>query len=184
MIDLFLVYKFIRRLAEPFIKWDAFKEGIIDKNGNILISRKKLKTRKQKDAFGVFDLMILNLKKLLSKVPGGQSKLASYASALWLIREWNHFTNGTLLTEEVTDKQIEESVTIFNNRYGNYITDQKNVNSFFDLNEKKYIEEEPVVNNVGSGNIAGVDPDGEPVFTKIQQHKYRKKNLKDLMSRK
>ena len=31
VVDLFLVYQFVRRLATPFEKWEAYKEGIIDR---------------------------------------------------------------------------------------------------------------------------------------------------------
>jgi hypothetical protein len=61
MVDLFLVYKFIRQLTKSFVNWDAYKEGIIDKDGKILIKRKDLKTQKEKSAFGVLELMILNI---------------------------------------------------------------------------------------------------------------------------
>ena len=64
-VDLFLVYQFVRRLATPFEKWDAFKEGVIDKSGTVLI-KKKERTSKQKKAFGLFDVMVMNLKKLLA----------------------------------------------------------------------------------------------------------------------
>ena len=87
IVDLFLVFNFIKRLVTPFEKWEAYKEGIIDEKGNLLIKRKDFVKNSQKSAFGIFDQMILNLKKLLGKLPGGQTKLASYASALWLIRE-------------------------------------------------------------------------------------------------
>ena len=80
MVDLFLVYSFIRKLVTPFNKWEAFKLGIIDEKGNVLIKRKEFSNSKQSKAFGIFDVMLLNLKKLLAKVPGGQSKLASYAA--------------------------------------------------------------------------------------------------------
>ena len=33
-IDLFVTYRFLRLLTTPFEKTDAFKLGIIDKNGN------------------------------------------------------------------------------------------------------------------------------------------------------
>lgn len=87
IVDLFLVFNFIKRLVTPFEKWEAYKEGIIDEKGNLLIKRKDFVKNSQKSAFGIFDQMILNMKKLLGKLPGGQTKLASYASALWLIRE-------------------------------------------------------------------------------------------------
>ena len=81
VVDLFLVFSFIKRLVTPFEKWDAYKEGIIDKDGNILIKRKDYSKPAQRKAFGVFDQLILNVKKLLAKLPGGSTRLASYAVA-------------------------------------------------------------------------------------------------------
>ena len=34
VIDLFLLYQFIKRLATPFKEWDAYELGIIDAKGN------------------------------------------------------------------------------------------------------------------------------------------------------
>jgi hypothetical protein len=119
VVDLFLVYSFIRKLVTPFDKWPAYEQGIIDDKGQILIKRKNFLKKAQRDAFGIFDLMILNLKKILAKVPGGQSKLASYAAALFLIREWQHFSDDSLLTEEVNDDIIEESLKRFECEYLN-----------------------------------------------------------------
>lgn len=126
IVDLFLVYQFIRRLATPFEKWEAYKTGVIDEKGKILV-KKKDRTDAQKKSWQIFDVMIANLKKLLAKVPGGSSRLASYVAALYLIREWNHFTDGTLLTEDVNEDDLEESLSVFNDLYVNYITEETNV---------------------------------------------------------
>lgn len=69
IVDLFLVYSMVKRLATPFNEWEAYKRGIIDERGNILKSRKDLRTIKERDAFGLYDLMILNLKRLVEKIP-------------------------------------------------------------------------------------------------------------------
>jgi hypothetical protein len=132
IVDLFLVYQFIRRLATPFNKWDAFKQGIIDDKGNVLI-KKKDRDATQKKAFGVFDVMVTNIKKLLAKVPGGGSKLASYAAALFLIKEYNAFSDESILNEDLTDEQLEESLLLFNDRYVNYIKENADVKA---LNEE------------------------------------------------
>ena len=82
--DLILAYQFIKRLTTPFEKTDAFKLGIIDKAG------KKLKspdTTEENNAYGYYDRMVFNLKKLLEKIPGGKTRFASYAAALFLIKE-------------------------------------------------------------------------------------------------
>jgi len=132
IVDLFLVYQFIRRLATPFNKWDAFKQGIIDDKGAVLI-KKKDRDATQKKAFGVFDVMVTNIKKLLAKVPGGGSKLASYAAALFLIKEYNAFSDESILNEDLTDEQLEESLLLFNDRYVNYIKENADVKA---LNEE------------------------------------------------
>jgi len=179
MIDLFLIYQFIRRLATPFKDWEAYKLGIIDENGKILKKRKDLLTVKERQAFGVFDLMILNLKKLLAKVPGGSSRLASYAAALYLIREWNHFSDSSLLTEDTTDKEIIESVNQLYNGYSDYITLVETVNKKMHINElfEQKILETPTV-SAGSGAVAGigVGPQGEPGLTPAQMKRYKKRN--------
>jgi hypothetical protein len=180
IIDLWLVYSFIRRLATPFNKWEAYKLGIIDENGNILKKRKDLTTVRERNAFGVFDVMILNLKKLLAKVPGGSSRIASYAAALFLIREWKHFSDSSLLTEDISDEEITESIGLFFNGYSDYIILVESVNKKMHLNEafeKKVSEDVPTV-SAGSGAIAGlgVGPQGEPGLTPAQMKRYKKKN--------
>lgn len=169
-IDMYMVYQFIRRLSRPFEKWDAYQTGVIDKQGNILV-RKSERTSVQQKSFTAFDLMVLKLKKLLGKVPGGSTKIASYMAALWLIKEWNHFTDGSILTENTSATDISNSLSLFLEWYLYYIPVVEEVN-------KKITEdgEAPTV-NVGSGNIAGlgVGPQGEPGLTKPQQARHRKR---------
>jgi hypothetical protein len=137
VVDLFLVYQFIRRLATPFNKWEAYKQGIIDKDGKVLIKSKDFTKGSQRKAWGVFDRMIANLKKLLAKIPGGSSQFASYAAALFLIKEYKHFTDESLLNEEWTDEQLDESMHLFHIRYNHYTILSENVNGYFDeLDEK------------------------------------------------
>lgn len=180
IVDLFLVYSFIRRLTTPFEKWDAYTQGVIDKDGNILKKKNERNTRAEMNSFGVFDLMILKLKKLLAKVPGGSSRIASYAAALWLIREWNHFSNESLLNESTSDRDLDASIDLFLDRYFYYTDQLEDVNQKSEMDEafeKKFIEEEPTV-NVGSGAIAGlgIGPQGEPGLTLAQMKRYKRKN--------
>ena len=88
VVDIFLVYQFLRRLATPFEKWEAFKTRVIDKEGKIIVGKRDRDFR-QKQSLKVFDVMILKLKRLIGKVPMGKSRIASYAAALWLIREYD-----------------------------------------------------------------------------------------------
>ena len=95
--DLLLVYQFIKRLTTPFNKTEAFKLGIINEKGKKLRSPE---TKAEENSYGYYDRMVFNLKKMLEKVPGGGSKFASYAAALFLIREGNQqkeFTDDELM---------------------------------------------------------------------------------------
>jgi hypothetical protein len=171
VVDLFLVFNFIKRLVSPFTKWEAYKEGIIDEKGNLLIKRKDFVKNSQKAAFGIFDQMILNLKKLLGKLPGGQTKLASYASALWLIREQQRIEATNYLTEESVEEDLEIALERFLSENETLIAEAA----------KREIDEEPA-NAVGGGNIAGlgIGPDGEPGVSKKNQKKH-KKRIRDIM---
>lgn len=177
VVDLFLVFQFIRKLVTPFEKWPAYKEGVIDDKGNVLIKRKDLTKNAQRKAFGVFDQMILNIKKLLAKVPGGSSRLGTYAAALWLIKEEHRLTHDAILNESVNeDGYFEAASTEFLEWYTDYI---KNVEDVNQLDEKKFEEDAPT-SNVGSGQIAGlgVGPQGEPGLSKTAQKKHKKRTLK------
>ena len=75
--------------------------GIIDEKGKILKRRRDLETSDEKSAYNLSDTLVWNLKKILGKVPFGKSKLASYAAALWLIKEQD---NGKIF---VNEKELE-----------------------------------------------------------------------------
>lgn len=87
LIDLYLVYQFIARLITPFDQWDAFRLGIIDKDGKVKKKRATLSTDEERKAWGYFDILAANVKKLINKLPGGDSKLVSYAAAGLLLKE-------------------------------------------------------------------------------------------------
>ena len=85
VVDAYLVYSFIRRLVTPFDKYPAFTAGLIDGKGNFLKDRKNFSPDERK-ALPLFDIMIINLKKLIAKVPFGKTRVATIAAALMLLR--------------------------------------------------------------------------------------------------
>ena len=60
VVDMFMIYQFIKRLATPFNKWEAFKTGVIDARGNIKILERR-RTNQQKQSFKIFDLLTIFL---------------------------------------------------------------------------------------------------------------------------
>lgn len=87
IIDKVIALRIIKILITPFEKSDAFKLGIIDKNGKNLIPYNKLKTTEQRESYGILQRFMFNLKKLLNKLPGSDSYLKNSIAALLLIRE-------------------------------------------------------------------------------------------------
>ena len=165
VVDLYLVYEFIKRLATPFNEWEAYDRGIIDEEGNILKDAKERRRNiKDRQAFGKFDLLVLKLKKLLEKIPGGQTRLGSYAAALWLVKE--HIEKGN---ETLTEESLQEYITL---------AEDLDVNGKFE----DYFDE---TMSVGSGTVDGIGygPKGEPGFTSKQMNKYKKKNREQTLKR-
>ena len=86
-VNLVAIYKFIRILSTPFDKTKAYELGIIDDKGNILRKRKELKTSEEKDAYTMLHTLVWKLKRILDKIPGVRTRLGTFATALWLIKE-------------------------------------------------------------------------------------------------
>ena len=85
--NIYFVYQFLKKLVTPFNKTKAFELGIIDEKGKILKRRRDLEGDEEKSAYNLSDTLIWNIKKLMGKIPGGRSRIASYAAALYLIKE-------------------------------------------------------------------------------------------------
>ena len=90
-VDLFVTYRFLKLLTTPFNKTDAFKFGIIDKDGNRIKkedgSVEVLRTPDEKGAYTILHKLIFNIKKLFGKVPGLRTKVGTYAAALFLLKD-------------------------------------------------------------------------------------------------
>ena len=104
-VNLYFIYKFLRILTTPWEKTDAFKLGVIGDNGKILKKKRTLKTAEEKESYTIMHRLVWKLKRLMEKVPFGKSRLASYAAALWLIKEEKIFYG--------TDEELQESFLTF-----------------------------------------------------------------------
>lgn len=98
----YFTYKFLRTLTRSWTDMPAYELGIIDENGKVIKSGSQLKTKEEKEAYSIFDRLAFNIKRILEKLPFGKSKLASYATALFLIRE------HTGMSEEQIDHVLSE----------------------------------------------------------------------------
>ena len=99
--DFFYALRFLRLLTTPWNKTTAFELGLVDGKGKII---KKPETSEEKNAYNIFHKLVFNLKRLLNKIPLGKSTLASYAAALYLIKEETGISDRKLgkILEEVS----------------------------------------------------------------------------------
>lgn len=99
--DLAYTFRFIRMLVMDWKDWDAYKTGVIDENGKRNKSV-RLDNDEKKSSYTPFIRLAANVKRLLSKIPGGSTKLGSFAAALFLIKEKYN------LNDKQLNKIIEE----------------------------------------------------------------------------
>jgi len=93
--DLVYAFRFVRMLVMKWENWDAYKEGLIDAKGK-RIKSVRIKTDAQKNAYTPFIRLVANLKRIIQKIPGGGSKLGSFASALFLLKEKYNMSDDKL----------------------------------------------------------------------------------------
>jgi len=151
-ISAFTLYKFVSDITKPFTTFNAYRQGIIDRDGYFTVSSEEVPR-----SVSTYELFIIYLKRLFDQIPNPatSSKLKSATSALTLFRECledydldaNYIIGGILDHFELNE--LKEQMLSMG---GNFQTGQ-----------------------VGdAGNFAGIDP---PLFYSV--HKERKKKRKD-----
>lgn len=114
--DLFYAFRFLKLLVTPWNKMEAFDLGVIDDNGKVLKKAADRKTPQEKSSYTVFHRLVFNVKRLLNKLPFGKTRLASYASALFLIKENTDLTDAEIrdIISNVFD-DLEETIDLSEN---------------------------------------------------------------------
>jgi len=123
-IDLFVTYRFIKLLVTPFEKTQAYKLGIIDKDGKRKTEQTvargvrptNLNTAEKKNAYTVLHKLVFNIKKIFGKVPGLRTKLGTYAAALFLLKDTfkEHVEDPDVFEKEFMKYLKEEGYEIDN----------------------------------------------------------------------
>jgi len=144
-------------LVTPFEATEAYKLGIIDETGKNLIKPSKLESSQEKDAYSYLHRLVFNIKRMLNKLPGGESKIKNLVAALWLIKE-----------SYMNDKQIDEQKL-------NLVI--KTLDSGVHFIEEEILIEEFFGEEGGIANVtgSGVSTDNVAV-SKSELNKYKKKN--------
>lgn len=123
-IDLFVTYRFIKLLVTPFEKTEAYKLGIIDKDGKRKTEQTvargvrptDLNTAEKKNAYTVLHKLVFNIKKIFNKVPGLRTRLGTYAAALFLLKDTfkEHVEDPDVFEKEFMKYLKEEGYEIDN----------------------------------------------------------------------
>lgn len=96
VVDNLIAYRVLSMLVKPFADTDAYKLGIIDDKGTNLIKSRDFTTVDQKDAYTYLHRLVFNLKKILNKLPGGESKMKNIIAAFFLLKESYDGRNTTI----------------------------------------------------------------------------------------
>ena len=111
VIGAFTVFKFIKLLSSPFNRMDAFKYGIIDKNGKYLKDVDSL-TGREKKSVDAFHRMIIGIKKIIDthQNPTIRAKMKQLPTALMILRDEAEKVgaNGTEVITEIRTYLKEE----------------------------------------------------------------------------
>ena len=160
IVDNLVAYRILSMLVTPFEETQAYKLGIIDKTGKNLKKASSLKTSEEKDAYSYLHRLAFNMKKIINKLPGGESKLKSLVAALFLVKEY--YESGSRTTSLMEERYTKIMEVLKNN-----VTLVEE-----EIIVKKFINEDGIANVTG----AAVSTD---------QPKINKKNIKQyqLMAR-
>jgi hypothetical protein len=127
LVDTLITYRVIKLLVTPFERQEAFKQGIIDKDGKVLKKNKELKTDNEKKAYTYLHRFVFNLKRILKKVGLG-SKLGSFAVALaLLLKEKKEYEPHKTLIESAVITYLKET-----NQYEQLLTEQGEVKPIYE----------------------------------------------------
>jgi hypothetical protein len=168
--DAIVVLRILKLLTTPIEKSDAFKLGIIDKDGKKI---KKAVSGTERDAYSILNRFIFKVQSALMKSPDRNAKrLLTFAAALAILRENNDldkYSDGDvealLDMYETDEKVIQESVLLEHNT----------------LSYRQF-REEVAANSAGGGAVDGIgigdkgEPGRDPVMMPMIRRKKKKKN--------
>jgi len=114
--DLAYTFRFLALLVTPFKKTKAYEKGIIDENGK-RIKKPPFSSIEDREDYANyytrFIRLVFNVKKLIGKVPGGKTRIASYAAALYLIKE----------DFGVSQKKIKQGLTEYGVDFNDFLSE-------------------------------------------------------------
>jgi len=99
--DTYYTFRFLKTMTTKWTDMEAYKRGIVDENGKVLKKGSQISSE-DKSHYTLFHRLVFNIKRILEKLPFGKTKLASYAAALFLLKE------ETNLSQEQIKEALEQ----------------------------------------------------------------------------
>jgi len=161
--DLVYTFRFLTLLTTPFEETSAYKAGIIDKDGkkNKDFSINKSEDRDMyKNYYTPFHRLVFNVKRLMSQAPGGSSRIASYAAALFLIKE-NYSVSEKKILKGLADIGIDSTDLLAEENQWFVLENNQLSPGVYILKNEKIIDNVDIV--VAKGSKVKVAEDSFPV---------------------
>jgi hypothetical protein len=125
-------------LVTNFEDTEAYKLGIIDKKGKNIRKANTLQTSKERDAYTYLNRLVFNMKKIINKIPSGESKMKSLVAALWLVKE--QYQSGSRSTALMQEK-FDNIMKLLDNRVS--LVEEEII-------VKKFLDEDGIANVTGA----------------------------------
>ena len=146
IVDNLIAYRILKMLVTNFEDTEAFKLGIIDKKGKNLRKTSTLVTTQEREAYTYLHRLVFNMKKIINKIPSGESKLKSLIAALWLVKE--QYQSGSRSTALMQEK-FDDIMKLLDNRVS--LVEEEII-------VKKFLDEDGAVANVTGAAVSTNEP--------------------------
>lgn len=142
IVDNLIAYRILKMLVTNFEDTEAFKLGIIDAKGKSIRKANTLQTSQERDAYTYLNRLVFNVKKIINRLPGGESKMKSLVAALWLVKE--QYQSGNRSTAMLQEK-FDNIMKILDNRVS--LVEEEII-------VKKFLDEDGAVANVTGAAVS------------------------------
>ena len=126
-----IAYKILSMIVTPFNKTDAYKQGIIDEKGKVLKKASTLKTTAEKSAFTYLHRLVFNMKRIINKLPGGETRTKNMIAAFFLIKE-SYSKSKPVITESRLEQRYKEILDVVDRQGVTLVEEEMIVNKFME----------------------------------------------------
>jgi hypothetical protein len=138
IVDNLIAFRILKMLVTNFEDTAAYKLGIIDKKGKNIRKANTLQTSQERDAYTYLNRLVFNMKKIINKIPSGESKMKSLVAALWLVKE--QYQSGSRSTALMQEK-FDNIMKLLDNRVS--LVEEEII-------VKKFLDEDGIANVTGA----------------------------------